>query len=146
MTADYVKISGFMLEDASAGIRIKSADSCNIYNNKFNECHITLDDSKNNSIYNNTCSDSENGILLEGSGSNNIYNNNCSNNVRGIYLENSVNNSVFNNTCSNNGDGIRHDSRYPYNSHHNNIFNNTCSNNGRGISLRGCHRISVPSS
>ncbi|MCK4734028.1 MAG: right-handed parallel beta-helix repeat-containing protein [Methanophagales archaeon] len=108
VTADYVNISGFTVENATgwyiAGIYLYSADYCNISSNNCsnNSDGIYLRYANNNSISNNNCSDNNRGILLSRSDNNNISNNNCSNNLAGFHLFKSNNNDISNNNCSNN--------------------------------------------
>jgi parallel beta-helix repeat protein len=89
VTADYVNISGFTVQNATgwadAGIYLNSADHCNISNN--------------NASYNGYC-----GIRLYYSSNNNtLTGNNASNNDGdGIYLSSSSNNTLSNNTMSGN--------------------------------------------
>ncbi|MCK4736219.1 MAG: right-handed parallel beta-helix repeat-containing protein [Methanophagales archaeon] len=141
VTADYVNISGFTVEDtierASPGIYLYQVDYCNISNNKcLNNGYdgIYLHDSNCNSISNNTCSSNNyNGIYLYKSNNNSITNNNCSNNWRGIILRYSNNTRITNNNCSNNGD----DGIALWCSHNSSISNNNCSNTGYGINGYG---------
>ena len=78
MTADHVAIIGFTAEGAigAAGISLFYADYCNISdNNCLNNYHgISIANSNENSIANNTCSNNgDNGIALKYSTTNSIY-------------------------------------------------------------------------
>ena len=135
VTADYVKISGFMVEGAAwmAGIHLE-ADYCDISNNNClnNSYGIYLGNSNNNSISNNNCSNNIAGIFLTRYAKNNsISNNNCSDNLDGISIWYSNNNSISDNNCSNNWAGLHF-----MDSNNNSISNNNCSNNkDKGILL-----------
>ncbi|MCK4613509.1 MAG: right-handed parallel beta-helix repeat-containing protein, partial [Thermoplasmata archaeon] len=115
ITADWVKMSGFMVTRSGSG---------------WDDAGIKVESDHNN-IFENTCSDNYNGIYLYRSDSNTLNNNTCSNNGDdGISLWDSVNNTLNNNTCSNNYYGI-----HLWDSVNNTLNNNTCSDNGYGISL-----------
>ena len=95
---------------------------------------ITLVNSNNNIISNNTFNSNKNqGIYLRNSDNNIISNNICiSNNKEGILIDNSEKNSIHNNTCNYNGE----EGLYLTYSNNNKIFNNTfVSNADVGISL-----------
>lgn len=82
VTADYVNISGFVLQGA---LGVNKAGICG---NELNECNIS-----SNNITNN-----DHAIWLDFSSNNTISSNNISsNNACGIYIGNSLNNSVTNN-------------------------------------------------
>jgi parallel beta-helix repeat protein len=114
VTADYVGISGFMVNGATkgwlaSGIHLHYADYCNISNNNCsnNSNGIYADYSRNNIITDNICSKAKNGgIFLGGSNNNHISSNFCYNNWRGICIMDSNNNRISNNICSNNGHDI----------------------------------------
>ncbi len=116
ITADWVKMSGFMVTRSGSG---------------WDDAGIKVESDHNN-IFENTCSDNYNGIYLYRSDSNTLNNNTCSNNGDdGISLWDSVNNTLNNNTCSDNGYGISLSD-----SDGNTLNNNTCnSNNYYSISL-----------
>jgi len=117
VTADYVNISGFTVQNATGG------DDAGIYLNSTDHCNI----SGNNASYNNR------GIYLYYSSYNTLTSNNASyNGYYGIYLYYSSYNTLTNNTASYNGlKGILLSS-----SHYNNLTNNTAtSNNYDGIFL-----------
>jgi len=140
VTANWVNITGFTVENATAstraGIYLASAQHCNISSNN-----------ATNNYY---------GIHLEFSDTNNITGNEISGNACGIYLYSSLNNEITNNNVSyNDNDGIKlgpvtassynnitdnvitHNGQYGiyfhYFEEHNTIFNNTISNNSYGI-------------
>ena len=94
VTADYVNISGFTVENATgnykAGIYLYGSQHCNISDNNVtnNGCGIYLDSSSNNTLTNNTAnSNHDTGIFLQSSSSNTLTSNTAhSNNMRGILL------------------------------------------------------------
>ena len=121
VTSDYVNISGCTMKGAYTGMRLYTADYCNITGNNCssNDVYgIDLRYSDNNSIFNNTCSNNNFGIYLNNSSNNLITNNNVSNNSRvfpfdfppsqgtGIYLLNSSNNKIYLNNFINNYDNV----------------------------------------
>jgi len=141
VTANYVNITGFTVEDATggnkAGIYLGSGvEHCNISSNNAtnNNYGIYLSSSSNNTLRNNTASNNANyGIYLWSSSNNTLTNNTPSNNtVDGIYQYDSSNNTLTNNIASNNTQhGI-----YLADSSNNRLTNNTASNNTqRGILL-----------
>ena len=138
VTADYVNISGFTVQNASswwtAGIYLDSADYCNIsYNNVSNNYRgIILRSSSNNDIFNNRATNNHlYGISLSSSNKNRIANNKALNNNYGIKLGRSCNNIISNNNASSNGWGIYFDE-----SDNNNLTNNIVnSNNNCGVRL-----------
>ena len=110
VTTDYVNISGFTVENATAtgagwaGIFLNSVEHCNI--------------SGNNVSYNN------HGILLYSSSNNTLTNNTASNNDVGVELEDSINNNITCNTVLNNTNGFR-----LYDADYNNITCNWVAHN-----------------
>ena len=77
ITADYVNIIGFTVEDATGAGIYTHADYCNISDNNCsnNEYGIYLYESNNNNISNNTCSNNRDGFLLSSSKNNQLKNN-----------------------------------------------------------------------
>ncbi|NOR78008.1 MAG: hypothetical protein GQ523_06235 [Methanophagales archaeon] len=146
VTADYVSIKGFTVENAIgknetglyiyAGVHIH-ADHCNITDNRAvgNAYGFFLSDSTKNTIRNNTASNNYgDGIYLDYSDSNILSNNTAvkSNHRNGIRLWHSHENVVYNNDVAlNNQYGIRLDYA------HDNILvqNKARSNNRDGYSL-----------
>ena len=109
VTADYVKISGFMVKGATG--------QGGIYLNAVNQCDIS-----SNRVTNNYW-----GICLYSSSHNALTNNTCSGNVAGIHLSRSSNNTISNNAAnSNSGHGI-----YPYDSSNNTIYANNFNNTSK---------------
>ena len=110
--ADYVKITGFTVENATgegtaadtAGINLCYVEHCNISsNNVTNNKHgIEMDHSNNNMITNNTANwNNKYGIRLCSSSNNNLMNNTAWNNTHGICLRKSSNNTIYNNYFNN---------------------------------------------
>ena len=138
VTVDYVNISGFTVEGATAwrkgGIHLFQTSHCNItgIHALSNYDGIFLDFSSNNTITNNTMLENSAGIHLHYSSDNMITDNDMSNNNYGIYLGwySTKNNTVTNNTASNNRYGI-----YMGDLSNNRITNNTILNNHYGIYL-----------
>ena len=139
ITSDYVRISGFTVERASAmhkaGIYL-TASHCNISSNNCSGNHygVCLENSTDNNVSDNNCFSNSHGVYIEGSSNSIVSNNNCSSNRHwGINLAPKSNNNIISgNNCSKNGEGI---SIREYN---NIISNNTCfSNSYTGISLSG---------
>jgi parallel beta-helix repeat protein len=160
VTANYVNISGFTVENATgtnkAGIYLNATSHCNISSNNVasnnygifmnsssnntltnntansNDYYgISLDSSSNNTLTNNTANSNEEGIYLYSSSNNNtLTNNTASNNYRGILLDSSSNNTLTNNTANSNEEGI-----YLYSSSNNTLTNNTANSNEEGIYL-----------
>ncbi len=133
ITADYVNITGFTIEEASkkCGILISSATNCNISNNivSGNYQGIYLSKSSQNIILNNNVlANKKYGIILtDGSTYNKIIKNNASNNLEssGIYLTESHNNEIRDNIANSNKDkGIE-----LLSTNENIIANNTAKNN-----------------
>ncbi len=136
----YVNIIGFTVTGTTyyithGGIHIRydakyKADHCNIYNNNCsdNQNGIFVY-SSNNILFNNNCSkNSYSGIYVWGT--NTIYNNNCfENQQHGICIHYSRNGNIYGNNCSNNiGYGVIFSD-----SDNNHVYNNNCSNNFFGI-------------
>ena len=138
VTADYVNISGFTMENATgsgkAGIYLGSGvDHCNIISTNVSNSHygIYLRHSSNNTLKsNNVSSNYMFGIDLESSSNNIISDNTVMNNTEGIVSRGSFN-TFTNNVVSNNHNGVS-----IYSSSNNTILNNTVkSNDFRGIAL-----------
>jgi len=142
VTADYVNISGFTVEGAtegwpyySMGIRIESANHCNVSNNivKDNYGGIVFVNSSENNIVNNKVSlNGYGGSIYFKNSSNNLISNNTAstNNFHGIYLEFSPNTTLINNNASNNSCGyIDVSGVYLFNSDNCTIKDNIASNN-----------------
>ena len=109
VTADYVNISGFTVEDAKsnkAGICLLSRQHCNISDNNVtsNYYGIRLYSSSNNTLTNNTATNNYYGIYLSTSSSNNTLTSNTANSNydTGIRLLSSSNNTIYNNYFSSN--------------------------------------------
>jgi len=139
VTADYVNISGFTVEGATnwraTGFYLSGVSSNNISNNKIsnNHCGISLRESFNNTIINNTVSlNSHIGIQVLDCSNNTIKNNNInSNNWCGIEYNLSSNSLLKNNNILNNKVAISFES-----SSNNSVINNNISNNNdEGIHL-----------
>jgi len=130
VTADYVNITGFTVENATgsykAGIYLDNVQHCNICNNNATNNYngIYLYNSSYNTITNNTASNNWDGIYLYALSSNTLTNNTCSSNGQhGISLDDSSNNTLRDNTASHNEHGI-----HLCNSSSNMVTNSTCSN------------------
>ena len=116
VTADYVNISGFTVENATgswkAGIYLGAGvDLCNVSDNNVsnNDYGIYLRSSSNNTLTSNTAnSNNHSGIFLyESSNNNTLTSNTVSDNGYGIFLYWSSNNTLTSNTAnSNNYHGI----------------------------------------
>ena len=142
VTVDYVNISGFTAEGGGvfygvrmAGVCLFGADFCDVFNNNVsnNADGISLYDSNNNALTNNTASNNVGfGIHLDHSGNNTIAKNTVSNTGCGVSLYYSSNNMITNNNASlNYGSGIALES-----SSNNALTKNTAnSNRYRGIVL-----------
>ena len=134
VTASYVNISGFTVEDAAtagkAGIYLATGvEHCDITNNVVTNdwAGIYLSSSKYNNIRNNTAySNAKYGIYLFSSSNNNIRDNTANSNAkRGIYLSTSPYNIISYNNASNNEEhGI-----YLFSSSNNVIYFNNFINN-----------------
>ena len=169
VTADYVNISGFTIQNATmtgmADIYILNADNCNISNNYATNSNngIYLHYSNNNTIINNNITESDWGIALDLSNNNTIINNNATdcgfgigprqscnntimdnivyhNSLAGIYLfASSNNNTIANNTANRNNNGV-----LLRDSRNNIIMNNIVTNNNYGITLQNlCNRNTI---
>ena len=116
VTADYVNISGFTVQNATvcdlmnideryAGIYLGNVDHCNIsHNNASNNCiGIWLRSSSNSIITDNNAKNNSEGIWLLFSSNNTITDNNASYNSLGIDLDYSGNNTLRNNLMWGNG-------------------------------------------
>ena len=139
ITADYVNITGFTVENATgsnvAGIYLGSGvDHCNISENNVtnNDYGIYLLSSSSNTLKNNTVNSNRyKGIDVSYSSNNILENNAVFNNYYGIGLTYSGKNILMNNTVLNNNYGIGLDS-----SDNNNITNSTLNANiWNGINL-----------
>ena len=168
ITADWVNMSKFTIQNGGggendAGIKVLS-NNTNISNNVIKNCDalgIYLDNTNNNTIYNNTFTNiintstivlwntsaynmiSKNNItncgcaidIGNGSHHNNISNNYINNNTYGIYIwiNTTNNNSLYRNTILNSSnDGLLIEEAYG-----NKIYENKFKNNGIGISIIG---------
>jgi len=112
VTADWVNITGFTVENATAdymaGIHLDSVQHCHISSNHaINNYHgITLGSSSNNTVTDNAASNNNQiGIFLVSSSSNIFMNNTATNNTHGITLlsfsnSNTIYNNYFNNTAN----------------------------------------------
>ncbi len=109
VTADWVNITGFTVQNATGGM-------AGLYLNAVNHCNIS----------NNTASNNDYGIYLNYSNNSTLTNNTASNNSAGIRVSMSRNNALTNNIASNNGYGIL----LILSSNNNNLTNNTALNNG----------------
>jgi len=144
VTADWVNITGFTVENATdatevshAGICLWSVDHCNISSNSATNNYngIRLYYSNSNTITNNTASNNtRGGIILQSSSNNTLTNNTANENTWGIFLYHSSNNNTLtNNTAnSNDGSGISLD-----NSSNNAFTNNTMSGNRYNFGVYG---------
>ena len=141
LTADWVNITGFTVENATggdeagiSGIYLDKVQHCNISSNtEMNNYHgICLYSSNNNMLTNNTANlNSDYGICLSHSSSNTLTNNTGNwNGDGGIRLSSASNNTLINSMCSNSWRGI-----WLIDASNNTLTNNTCSNNNNGIYL-----------
>jgi len=139
VTADYVNITGFTVENATAvnylpkaGIYLIGRQHCNISDNNAsnNKDGISLWSSSSNTLTNNNASlSTRHGIFLWSSSNNTVTSNTAnSNHWGGIYLDSSNDNNLTNNTASNNSCGI-----CLWSSSNNTVTSNTASNNSCGI-------------
>jgi len=143
ITADWVNITGFTVENATAvgkaGIYLGSGvNDCNVSgNNATNNCYgiyLFAGSSYNTLTNNNASNNTYYGIRLYSSSNNTLSNNTCSNNAQyGICLEHSSHSTVSNNTANSNHLGICLNSS----SNSNMLINNTASNNTWGIDVGG---------
>jgi parallel beta-helix repeat protein len=139
ITADWVNITGFTVENATTdyrvGIYLKTVNHCNISSNNAtsNYYGIVLSSSSGNTLTNNTANSNNNiGIYLSSSSNNTLRDNTASNNSHGIYLySSSNNNTLVNNTANSNDDyGI-----CLWSSSDNTLTDNTANSNSHGIRL-----------
>jgi parallel beta-helix repeat protein len=149
ITADYVNITGFTIEEASnkCGIRIHDVNNCNISNNIVSGNHqgIYLSNASRNTIcYNSVLTNKNYGIILTGSSTyNKIIMNNASNSLKesGIYLTKSYNNEIRDNIelmisneniiANNTAEKNRYNGIYLEESNNNNIVNNKAEYNNK---------------
>ena len=142
ITKDWVNMSGFMVTNSGssggdAGIKVTSNYNKIFENNcSNNNDGISLYDSNNNTLINNNVSNNDYGISLGSSNNNKILDNiNIINSFNGIHLHYSSRNILANNKASNNDGGIH----LTESSNNNTIRNNTVySNNFNGIILHEC--------
>ncbi len=134
VTADYVNISGFTVQNATAlgmiGIHLNNAEHCNISGNIVtnNFFGIFLNSSSNNTLTSNTAdSNSDSGIFLLNSSNNTLTSNTADSNTNlGIFLNSSSNNALTSNTANSNSNiGIFLNSS----SNNNTLTSNTASSN-----------------
>ncbi len=132
-----VHISGFTIietktnPDYSRGIGLWEANGCWIENNVFtvSQSGIDLDESSNNTIFNNIFVNNNNhGISSNGAYNNTIFDNIFLNNTRGMSMYESDNNIVNDNLFNNNNFGILTST-----SKNNNISNNSFMSDGSDI-------------
>ncbi|HID19374.1 MAG TPA: hypothetical protein EYP28_00310 [Methanophagales archaeon] len=136
VTADYVNISGFTVENATnmrkAGICLGShVDNCTITdsNASNNYFGIYLDSACENTLFNNTVSNNRYGIYLYQSSNNTLANNSVySNDYNGIRLRYSCCNTITNNTIASNAPTSSYAGIYLYSSNSNTIYNNYFNN------------------
>jgi len=147
VTANYVNISGFTVENATggglAGIHLDVVEQCNISDNNatnnnalkntWDGIHLSSS-SDNNTLLNNTASKNDRGIILELSSKNHLIDNNASSNSQhGIFFDvHSCDNLLENNTAYNNtwvGIIIRQTSNK------NILAKNIATENGKGIQI-----------
>jgi len=133
VTASYVNITGFTVENATVGGKAgiwlgSSASHCNISsNNVTNNYHgITVHYSSSSTLTgNNASSNIGSGIYVHGKNNNTLTGNSASNNPKGIFVQGSSNNNLTNNNAWNNTQyGI-----YLESSNNNNLTDNTVLNN-----------------
>ena len=158
VTADYVNISGFTVQNATAnskaGIYLNGREYCNIYNNTVTNNHygIYLQSSSHNTLSNNNISLNIGfwaALLVWGESHYNDINNNtvCSNNDNGIYvgMSNCSHNTIKDNYVSESGGegvGIFLDHNVSYSA----VINNTGESNKVGIQLNdGCDYNNISS-
>jgi parallel beta-helix repeat protein len=109
VTADYVNISGFTVQDVTgswkAGVYLNTVNHCTISENTAsnNEYGIRLWSSSNNNLTGNTANSNDDvGIELYYSSNNNLIGNNASNNDYGILMHSSSTNNLTGNTANSN--------------------------------------------
>ncbi len=129
----YFVISNCYVYGGNCGIHLENVTNGLVtYNNCSDTTQwggVLLDNSRNNTVSNNTCLNNIEGVWAYASGSNVVRENNCSaNRYAGIRLRFAINNMISNNTCWSNGRGIDVDS-----SSSNAIIGNTCSSNYYGM-------------
>ncbi|MDD1771545.1 MAG: right-handed parallel beta-helix repeat-containing protein [Methanomassiliicoccales archaeon] len=113
--------SGILVQDTTLHLIVQD---CNVYSALLRG--ILLDNVKNVTLNNNTCSgNGHEGIDLVDSSSNIVTNNTCDDINYGIYLLNSNNNIISHNTCPSNNYGI-----FLWVASYNIISHNVCSSNG----------------
>jgi parallel beta-helix repeat protein len=159
ITADYVNVSGFKIENVGysmghAGIRLDHALNCRVFDNIAFDCSrgIVLDGAEQNTISGNEISESHwQGILLTYSNESTISNNTLTNNefYAAIDLRNSMRNNVIGNIVFDNDMiGIE----VIWDSCENNIINNTVHSHRRetgnspkwsGIFIANSHNIII---
>ena len=138
---DYVNISGFTVEGATAGIFLNHAHYCNISENvcKRNNGSVVLYYSSGNILNHNIVLNGDDGISLILSNNNRLTNNIVSNSsFPGIVLALSNNSIIINNNVSNNGFGI-----YVILSNNNMIYLNSFINNS--FMNNRCNVVSINS-
>ena len=130
VTADYVNISGFMVQGATgsskAGIFLEHVKYCNILNNNISNSTdgIYLRDSSNNNVSNNKIQNLKSTALVLGGHYNNITNNTLSNNFGGLWLFQSNYNLIRSNSILSNAYGISIQGSSANSIEDNNISNN----------------------
>lgn len=110
VTADYVNICGFTVENAIAdfkvGISLDGVEHCNLSDNNVsnNWYGICLFSSSNNTLTTNTCNlNNDTGISLDNSSNNILFHNTVNNNRnKGIYIYCSSNNNLTQDNMANN--------------------------------------------
>ena len=132
----YAGVLGIEIENVASGTATIINNTCRAYSGG----SISLKESDNVDIINNTCHYSSVGIWADESTNAQIIANNCSFNTEGIELHNSVSGYIVNNTLNNNGDeGI-----YLIYSDSTSIINNTIENNGdEGIYTRHTEFLTI---
>jgi nitrous oxidase accessory protein len=136
VTADYVTIGGFTVENATnmrkAGINLRhDVDHCTITDNNASNNYfgIYLDSACENTLFNNTVSNNRYGIYLYQSSTNTLANNSVySNKYDGIRLCQSYYNTIRNNTLTSNAATDSYAGIYLYSSNSNTIYNNYFNN------------------
>jgi len=123
VTADYVNISGFTVQNATgsgkAGIRLGNADHCTVSNISASNNYYGIDlyESGSNTIMDNIAnSNNWHGIRLRDSNYNNLTNNTANlNGIAGIALRASTCNTLINNSVSDNEIGFAVPPDHPIN-------------------------------
>ncbi|MCG3220891.1 MAG: right-handed parallel beta-helix repeat-containing protein [Candidatus Heimdallarchaeota archaeon] len=130
------RTKGIEIENVASGTATIINNTCRAYNG----VSITLSESDNIEIINNTCHYSFVGISAYESINAQIIANNCSFNTIGIELQNSVSGYIVNNTCNNNGNK----GMYITYSDSTSIINNTIENNANeGIYTRNTQFLTI---